>query len=89
MTPRVTNSYQIWGILSRLERKVPGVFVVNDAPGGKTYTNMSLDLDDPAFEDFLETFYESLKGSDIDHEILMHRYEDFIDGIENLSCDCH
>jgi hypothetical protein len=74
-----TNSNEIWGILSRLESRVPGVSVVNDAPGGKTYTNISLDLDDPAFEDFLETFSESVKGSEIDYEILMHRYEDFID----------
>ena len=74
-----TNSDEIWGILSRLKRKVPGVSVVNDAPGGKTYTNISLDLDDPTFENFLDTFYESVKGSEIDHEILMHRYEDFID----------
>ncbi len=74
-----TNSEQIWGILSRLKREVPGVSIVNDAPGGKTYTNISLDLDDPAFDDFLETFYESVKGSEIDHEIHMHRYEDFID----------
>ena len=74
-----TNSEQIWGILSRLEREVPGVSIVNDAPGGKTYTNISLDLDDPAFDDFLKTFYESVKGSEIDHEIHMHKYEDVID----------
>ena len=80
-----TNSESIWGILSRLQGKVPNVSVVNDAPGGKTYTNISLDLDDPAFDDFLETFYESLKGSEIDHEILMHKYEDFIDNYNERS----
>ena len=74
-----TNSESIWGILSRLQDKVPDVSVVNDAPGGKTYTNISLDLDDPAFDDFLETFYGSVKGSEIDHDILMYKYEDFID----------
>ena len=79
-----TNSDEIWGILSRLERKVPGVSVVNDAPGGKTYTNISLDLNDPTFENFLDTFYESVKGSEIDHDILMHKYEDFIDNYNEV-----
>lgn len=72
-----TNSKQIWSILSRLGQKVPGVSIVNDAPGGKTYTNMSVAS---IFQgDLLKTFYESVKGSEIDYEILMHKYEDFID----------
>ncbi|MDB4302024.1 hypothetical protein N9924_00505 [bacterium] len=79
-----TNSDEIWGILSRLKRKVPGVSVVNNASGGKTYTNISLDLDDPTFENFLDTFYESVKGSEIDHDILMHKYEDFIDNYNEV-----
>lgn len=74
-----TNSESIWGILSRLQDKVPDVSVVNDAPGGKTYTNISLDLDDPTFDNLLDTFYKSVKGSEIDHDILMYKYEDFID----------
>ena len=74
-----TSSDYFWGMLSRLERRVPGVSVVNTAPGGKTYSDLSFDLDNEEFEELWETFYESVKGSEIDHEIHMHRYEDFID----------
>ena len=74
-----TSSNYFWGMLSRLERRVPGVSVVNTAPGGKTYSDLSFDLDNEEFEELWETFYESVKGSEIDHEIHMHRYEDFID----------
>jgi hypothetical protein len=74
-----TSSNHFWGMLSRLESRVPGVSVVNTAPGGKTYSDLSFDLDNEEFEELWETFYESVKGSEIDHEIHMHRYEDFID----------
>ncbi len=69
----------IWGTLSKIEREVPNISIVNTAPNGKTYTNISLDLDDPVFEEFIETFYDSIKGSDIDAEIFQNKYEDVID----------
>ena len=79
-----TSSNYFWGMLSRLERRVPGVSVVNTAPGGKTYSDLSFDLDNEEFEELWETFYESVKGSEIDHEIHMHRYEDFIDNYNEV-----